>query len=62
MHASRGGHVDCVVLRARIHREGGPHATRNEIVADSWTRDWAAFESREEAFRAGRALLTAYLP
>jgi hypothetical protein len=35
-----------------------PH--RNEVVADSWTRDWAAYESREEAFRAGRARLTQF--
>jgi hypothetical protein len=36
-------------------------AGRNEVVADSWTRDWAAYESREEAYRAGRARLTAFL-
>src|SRR5439155_14366972 len=28
---------------------------RDEVVADSWTRDWAAYGSREEASRAGRA-------
>ena len=28
--------------------------TRNEVLIDSWTRDWAAYESREEAYRAGR--------
>ena len=32
-------------------------STRNEVLADSWTRDWAAYESREEAYRAGRARL-----
>jgi hypothetical protein len=32
--------------------------TRNEVLADSWTRDWAAYESREEAYQAGRARLT----
>ena len=34
----------------------------NEVLADSWTRDWTAFESREEAYRAGRAKLTAFQP
>ena len=28
--------------------------TRNEVLIDSWTRDWSAYESREEAYRAGR--------
>jgi hypothetical protein len=32
--------------------------SRNEVLIDSWTRDWAAYESREEAFRAGRDRLT----
>jgi hypothetical protein len=32
------------------------------VVADSWSRDWTAYESREEAYRAGRAKLTTYLP
>jgi hypothetical protein len=32
--------------------------SRNEVLADSWTRDWAAYESREEAYSAGRARLT----
>ena len=32
--------------------------SRNEVLVDSWTRDWAAYESREEAYRAGRARLT----
>ena len=36
-------------------------ASRNEVLADSWTRDWTAFESREEAYRAGSAGLMAYL-
>jgi hypothetical protein len=35
-------------------------ASRNEVLADSWTRDWTAYESREEAYRAGRARLTAF--
>jgi len=35
-------------------------SSRNEVVADSWTRDWTAYESREEAFRAGRARLTTF--
>ena len=32
--------------------------TRNEVLIDSWTRDWAAYESREEAYRAGSDKLT----
>lgn len=37
-------------------------ASRDVVVADSWTRDWTAFESREEAYRAGRDRLTTLLP
>jgi hypothetical protein len=33
---------------------------RGEVVADSWTREWTAYESKEEAVRAGRAKLSAY--
>jgi hypothetical protein len=33
-------------------------ASRNQVLVDSWTRDWTAYESREEAYRAGRARLT----
>ena len=36
--------------------------SRNQVVADSWSRDWVAYDSREEAYRAGRAKLTAYQP
>ena len=36
-------------------------ASRGDVLADSWTRDWAAYESREEAYRAGRARLTTFL-
>jgi hypothetical protein len=35
---------------------------RGEVVADSWTRDWKAYDSREEAYREGRARLTSILP
>ena len=35
-------------------------ASRGVVVADSWTKDWTAFESREEAYRAGRDRLTAF--
>lgn len=31
-----------------------------KVVADSWTWDWTAYESREEAYRAARARLEAY--
>ena len=33
---------------------------RNQVLADSWTRDWTAYESREEAYRAGAARLHAH--
>jgi len=33
-------------------------ASRNQVLIDSWTRDCTAYESREEAYRAGRARLT----
>jgi hypothetical protein len=32
---------------------------RDQVLADSWTRDWTAYESREEAYRAGAARLRA---
>ena len=35
-------------------------AAGNEVLADSWTREWTAFESREEAYHAGRARLSRY--
>ena len=35
-------------------------AARDEVVADSWTREWTAFQSREEAYRAGSARLSSY--
>ena len=31
---------------------------RDEIVESSWTREWMAYESSEEAERAGRQRLT----
>jgi hypothetical protein len=31
---------------------------RGEIVESSWTREWMAYESSEEAERAGRQRLT----
>jgi hypothetical protein len=31
---------------------------RGEVVANSWTSDWMAYESPDEAFRAGQARLT----
>jgi len=34
--------------------------TRNEVLVDSWTRDWVAYESREEAYSAGRDRLTQF--
>ena len=31
---------------------------RDEVVDSSWTRDWMAYESPEEAMHAGRQRLT----
>jgi hypothetical protein len=31
---------------------------RDEVVDSSWTREWMAYESPEEALRAGRRRLT----
>jgi hypothetical protein len=31
---------------------------RDEVVHCSWTREWMAYESPEEAYRAGRQRLT----
>ncbi|HEV8584990.1 MAG TPA: hypothetical protein VGT02_08465 [Methylomirabilota bacterium] len=31
---------------------------RNEVVDSSWTREWMAYESSEEALRAGRQRLS----
>ena len=35
-------------------------SSRGQLLADSWTRDWTAYESREEAYRAAQARLEAY--
>ena len=32
--------------------------TRDEVVDNSWTAEWMAYESREEAYRAGRQRLS----
>jgi len=32
--------------------------TRGEVVANSWTSEWMAYESPDEAFREGQARLT----
>lgn len=34
-------------------------AARGEVVDNSWTAEWMAYESSEEAYRAGRARLSA---
>ena len=31
---------------------------RDEIIDNSWTREWMAYDSREEAYRAGRQRLS----
>jgi hypothetical protein len=33
--------------------------SRGEIVESSWSREWAAYTSEEEAYRAGRERLRA---
>jgi hypothetical protein len=35
---------------------------RDEVVADSWTNEWMAYESPDEALRAARARLTVLVP
>ncbi len=32
-------------------------ASRDEVVESSWTREWMAYDSSEEAYRAGRERL-----
>jgi hypothetical protein len=32
---------------------------RDEVVESSWSRDWTAYDSAEEAYRAGRERLRA---
>ena len=32
---------------------------RDEVIADSWTHEWMAYESPDEALRAGSARLNA---
>ena len=32
---------------------------RDEVVADSWTSEWMAYESPDEAYRAAQARLNA---
>jgi hypothetical protein len=32
--------------------------TRDEVVDSSWTREWMAYDSREEAYLAGRQRLS----
>ena len=61
-------HRDPRSLQVEVELMGDPclwrweirDASRNEVLADSWTRDWTAYESREEAYRAGRARLTTF--
>jgi hypothetical protein len=33
-------------------------ATRDEVVMNSWTHEWMAYESPDDALRAGRVRLT----
>jgi hypothetical protein len=34
---------------------------RDEVIDSSWTREWMAYESPEEALRAGRQRLTSLI-
>jgi hypothetical protein len=34
---------------------------RGEIVESSWGRDWMAYESRDDAYRAGQRRLASFL-
>jgi hypothetical protein len=36
--------------------------TRGEVLVDSWSSEWMAYESSDEAYRAGQARLTAITP
>ena len=36
--------------------------TRDEVVASSWTSEWMAYESSDEAYRAGQDRLSAIDP
>lgn len=59
---------DRVTLHVRVELMDDPclwrweihDSARDRVLADSWTRDWTAFESPEEAYRAGEARLNAY--
>jgi hypothetical protein len=35
---------------------------RGDVVDSSWTGEWMAYESSEEAYRAGRRRLTSFRP
>ena len=36
--------------------------SRNEVLVDSWTGEWTAYDSREDAYREGRARLISIVP
>ena len=36
--------------------------SRDEVVANSWSSEWMAYESRDEAYRAGQLRLTSIAP
>ncbi|HEU4368584.1 MAG TPA: hypothetical protein VFV05_10210 [Methylomirabilota bacterium] len=37
-------------------------ASRDEVVANSWSNEWMGYESPDEAYHAGQARLSAILP
>ena len=36
--------------------------SRDEVVANSWTHEWMAYESPDDAYRAAHARLTSFAP
>jgi hypothetical protein len=36
--------------------------SRDEVVANSWSSEWMAYESPDEAYRAGQARLSSITP
>jgi hypothetical protein len=38
------------------------HPGRDEVVADSWSGEWMAYDSADEAYRAAQARLDAITP
>jgi hypothetical protein len=62
MDTGRGGH-----LTVAVHLMSEPclwrweirDSSRDEVVVNSWTHEWMAYESPDDALRAARTRLTA---